>query len=104
MDDIFEGIANFFAITFTGALNWFDRNVIDGIVDGLGKAGIFTAFKVIDVFDTKVVDGAVNGIGDVSMFFGEKLKKIQTGFVQSYVTAILLGIILLILIIKGMGG
>jgi NADH-quinone oxidoreductase subunit L len=55
-------------------------------------------------FDLLVIDGIVNGIGIASMCIGARLRKVQTGSVQDYANAVLLGITLLLLLIKLGGG
>jgi NADH-quinone oxidoreductase subunit L len=55
-------------------------------------------------FDLYVIDGIVNGIGIASMRIGARLRKVQTGAVQDYANAVLLGITLLLLLFKLGGG
>jgi NADH-quinone oxidoreductase subunit L len=47
-------------------------------------------------FDDLVVDGAVNGVGRVTIGFGGILRKIQTGFVQSYAFGMMIGGVIII--------
>jgi NADH-quinone oxidoreductase subunit L len=75
----------------------FDQLVIDGMVNGAGKATILLSW-VNDLFDTYVVDGAVNGAGYVSIFFGRNLRKIQTGQLQTYALVVFLGAVVFIFI------
>lgn len=104
LDDLFNGFAEFVAQKVVGALNWFDIYIVDGAVNGLGRLGIFLSFKVIDRFDIRAVDGAVNGIAQACLSAGSRLRRIQTGHVQDYASALILGIIVLLLLIKGLGG
>jgi NADH-quinone oxidoreductase subunit L len=58
-------------------------------------------------FDREVVDGIVNGIGNVTRGTGRGLARIQTGRVQNYALGITLGLIVMIasyIIIVGNGG
>jgi NADH-quinone oxidoreductase subunit L len=68
-----------------GALSWFDRNVIDGLVNLVGRtgkvAGSFSAW-----IDRTFVDGAVNGVAMVTQTFGSVLRLFQTGRIQQYAT------------------
>jgi NADH-quinone oxidoreductase subunit L len=50
-------------------------------------------------FNMKVIDGIVNGLADLTIFFGEKVRKIQTGFAQTYAVIMLAGAIILITIL-----
>jgi NADH-quinone oxidoreductase subunit L len=45
--------------------------------------------------DVKVVDGAVNGSAGVVAWLSAHLRKLETGFVQNYALAILLGVVLI---------
>jgi NADH-quinone oxidoreductase subunit L len=52
--------------------------------------------QVVDV----IVDSIVEGIGILTVGVGEELRKVQTGVVQTYATAIIAGVSLLIILIK----
>ncbi len=45
--------------------------------------------------DDKVVDGAVNGSAGVIAWLSAHLRKLETGFVQNYALAILVGVVLI---------
>jgi NADH-quinone oxidoreductase subunit L len=68
-----------------GFLSWFDANVVDGLVNLLGRtgklAGSFSAW-----IDKTFVDGAVNGVALVTQTFGSVLRLFQTGRIQQYAT------------------
>jgi NADH-quinone oxidoreductase subunit L len=53
--------------------------------------------------DRKIVDGIINGISSFFIGGAEVLKKIQTGVVQNYATATVLGVGLLALILSFRG-
>jgi NADH-quinone oxidoreductase subunit L len=63
-----------------------------GIVYGL----IAFLTQVVDV----IIDSIVEGIGIITVFAGEELRKIQTGVVQTYATAVIAGVSLLIILVK----
>ena len=46
-------------------------------------------------FDRNVVDGTVNGIGSVAVGFGRGLRRVQTGRVQNYALGIAIGLIVM---------
>jgi NADH-quinone oxidoreductase subunit L len=60
--------------------------------------------KAADRFDQGVVDGVVDGISSVSLSGGSRVKRIQTGLVQNYVTLLTLGLVALILGLGITGG
>lgn len=104
IDRFYYAFADFVGYRFTRALDWIDGTIIDGMVNLFGRFGIFMAFRVIDTIDIHGVDGTVNGIADLSFWSGGRLRKLQTGMVGSYATAIVVGIILLMVVIKYLGG
>jgi NADH-quinone oxidoreductase subunit L len=63
---------------------WFNQNVIDAVVNGVGIGTKLTGRWVYRNIDQRVVDGAVNGTGYVSEETGGLLRNVQTGRVQQY--------------------
>ena len=47
-------------------------------------------------FDLKIIDGAVNGTAAVIKSAGERLRKIQTGYVQEYALSMIIGAVILV--------
>ena len=72
------------------AAYWFNQNVLDGIVNAIGKGGVEVGKFTYEVIDQKVVDGAVNGSGLTASAGGGILRTLQNGKVQNY-AAIFLG-------------
>lgn len=66
----------------------YDRTIVRPLI-GVADRG-FAAF------DRFVIDGAVNGIGRVTSGTSRILRHIQTGVVQSYAAAIVLGVVLVV--------
>jgi len=62
---------------------WFDKTIVDGMVNGAGDLGMFWS-RVNAWFDETFVDGAVNGVGIVTRAFGLTVRHLQTGRVQNY--------------------
>jgi len=52
------------------------------------------------MIDLKIIEGAVNKSSAVSVGFGGTLRKVQTGVIQNYITAIVLGLAALLILIK----
>jgi len=84
------------------ALAWFDRTVIDGVVNLVAR-GFVLLTSVSWKFDGSVIDGVVNGVGSLSRFAGGRLRRIQTGRLQSYQRLILAAVVvfMLYLVVKG---
>jgi NADH-quinone oxidoreductase subunit L len=51
---------------------------------------------VLDV----IIDSIVEGIGILTVGVSEELRKVQTGVIQTYATAVILGVSLLIILVK----
>jgi NADH-quinone oxidoreductase subunit L len=69
----------------------FDRNVVDGAVNGSGWITIVGAW-FSGVTDRRLVDGAVNLIGRICEEGSFWFRKLQTGLVQNYAMWMLVGI------------
>jgi len=68
---------------------WYVDDVYGNVVVLPGKAGAaFLAY----VFDKRIVDGAVNGVGRAFRGLAATGRKVQTGFVRTYALAFLLGV------------
>ena len=50
-----------------------------------------------NVFEKNVIDGIVNGLGSTTVYLSSQLRKIQTGNIGFYVFAMVAGIILMLL-------
>ncbi|MFQ5580127.1 MAG: hypothetical protein ACE5FZ_05895, partial [Nitrospiria bacterium] len=71
-----------------------DTWVFDGLVNGTGWATILES-KFTEIFDIRVIDGAVNGVSTVVDGSARRLRKIQTGSIQNYMLAMIVGIVFL---------
>lgn len=80
-------------------LSWFDGNVVDGIVNGVGSVTKSFA-KVNGFFDKFVVDGLVNFSAFFSGFIGLTFKRMQTGKVQTYLVFVVFSILILLLVFR----
>jgi NADH-quinone oxidoreductase subunit L len=85
LDDAYEkGVVPFFSTVAAKASNAFNKQVLDGVVDGVGKGAVQVGDWVYDRVDQTVVDGVVNGAGRLSEGTGEALRPTQSGKVQQY--------------------
>ena len=66
------------------ATYWFNQNVIDAAVDGVGAGGKRAGEFVYNNIDQKLVDGAVNASGTIASETGHGLQPIQSGRVNHY--------------------
>jgi NADH-quinone oxidoreductase subunit L len=66
------------------AAYWINQNILDGVVNGVGRSGRATGEWVYRNLDQRVVDGAVNASGLVASETGHALQPIQSGKVNQY--------------------
>ncbi|MNS30433.1 NADH-quinone oxidoreductase subunit L [compost metagenome] len=84
-------------LAFGTFIKWFDRVVVDGIVNG--AASLVQGFSaVVDWIDRYIVDGSVNGIAFLSGRIGEFFRGFQTGRIQQYMALSVFGLILIIVL------
>ncbi len=75
----------------------FDKWVIDGIVNFMGKSTLVIAW-VGNQFDKYVVDGAVNGTGYTVKGIGWIVSRAQTGRLYNYAFIIVLGVVVILIV------
>ncbi len=102
IDDVYDAFGARVYWGFAKAMDWFDRRVIDGIVNAVGRGGIAAAAGT-DYFDRHVVDGAVNLVSEETIRSGLRLRQRQTGQVQSYAWVVVFGIAVVIALVFGVG-
>ena len=101
---VIDALVNFVAAIgrFASRLSQlFDTYVVDGLVNLFGKATRLISM-VSGAVDIYIVDGAVNMVGWFTKGFGTALRATQTGQVQTYVTMVFVGIVLVFLFIFSM--
>ena len=95
---VIDGLVNLSAALVRG-WSWlsglFDLWVVDGAVNAAGYVTLGTSYTSVG-FDTYVVDGLVNLTGYTVRGASWVFRKFQTGVVQSYATAVVLGIFILV--------
>jgi NADH-quinone oxidoreductase subunit L len=73
---------------------WIDRKIIDGIVEGIGKAALWIGKGFRNLIDIPLVNGAGDGLANGTRGMGAALKPVQTGRVQQYMVVTLGAVIL----------
>ena len=79
-----DWIAGSFKGPIARSANWFNQNVLDGVVNAVGNGARRGGEFVYRYIDQGMVDGAVNASGAGAEGAGEILRKTQTGKVQVY--------------------
>jgi NADH-quinone oxidoreductase subunit L len=103
LDNLYENvIVKAVAYPISQAAYWVNQNVIDGMVDAVGKAGKRSGELVYRYIDQGIVDGIVNTSGRAASEGGHALQPLQSGKVNQYgallFAAATVGAILLILL------
>lgn len=81
---------------FSRLLGWFDRAVIDRIIDAFAPALVGSA-RASGVLDGKGVDGLVNATADATQASGRLLRLLQSGRIQDYALGAMTAVLLLAL-------
>ncbi len=102
IDNVYDAFGAKVYVGVAKGMDWFDRRVVDGIVNAVGRGGIAAAAGS-DYFDRHVVDGAVNLVSKETVRSGMRLRQRQTGQVQSYAWVVVFGIVLVVALIFGIG-
>ena len=76
---------------------WMNQHVLDAPPNLAGKGGV-AAGRLAYSFDRNAIDGVVNGSGRVASIFGRGLRLLQNGNVQAYATGMFIGIVALAVI------
>jgi NADH-quinone oxidoreductase subunit L len=85
LDDLYEKvIVHSIAHPIANAAYWINQNIIDGIVNAVGKGGKRSGEWVYDNVDQRVVDGVVNASGLAASESGHALQPLQSGKVNQY--------------------
>ena len=101
-DEFYDGVLVALTVWKARLFAQFDGSVVDGIVNGVGivTRDILAAF--VGFFDNRFVDGLVNRVAQVTWAVGGRIRRIQTGAIQTYLFVVLAGIVLLILIFRAL--
>jgi NADH-quinone oxidoreductase subunit L len=94
-DELYDIIFVRFSLWLSRASAWFDRTVIDGVVNAAGRFGYWVS-NISARFDSRFVDGIVNGLGSLANRAGSALRLVQTGQGQTYLLVALLTVLLLL--------
>jgi len=101
-DEFYNGVLVALTVWKARLFAQFDGTVVDGIVNGVGKVTRDFLAVFIGSFDNRVVDGMVNRVAEVTWAIGGRVRRIQTGAIQTYLFVVLAGIVLLILIFRAL--
>ena len=101
-DEFYDGVLVALTVYKARLFAQFDGIIVDGIVNGVGKVTRDFLAVFIGAFDNRVVDGMVNRVAQVTWAVGGRVRRIQTGAIQTYLFVVLAGIVVLILIFRAL--
>ena len=96
VDEIYNATVVMAVMQTRLALDWFDRNVVDGLVNLTSPVATGLAW-LNGKMDADVVDGAVNGTASMIIGGGGVLRRLQTGNIRTYLQVAIAGGVILIL-------
>jgi len=82
-------------IRWVALCRWFDKNIIDGIVNGIGRS-VFSGGWLSTWIEKHVIYAFLNLIGYASHIVARIFRRLQTGRVNHYAMMIIIGIFLLV--------
>ena len=91
VDEFYDATAVAGTMTSARGLFAVDRGVVDGAVNGTGWTTIVLSW-ISHVLDKYVVDGIVNLVGNTCREASYSFRRVQTGLIQNYAFATLLGV------------
>ncbi len=97
VDEIYEATVVRGLLMWNNLLSWFDNAIIDGLVNLTAWITRHTS-ALSGKFDNAVIDGMVNEIADITQGFGRQLRRVQTGQIQTYIFAAVVGAVVIILV------
>ena len=87
IDEIYYATFLAGTLALSRTLAWFDRTVIDGIVNGAAAVTRVTSW-INGRFDLHVIDGLVNFTADLIHGFAGAVRRVQTGSINAYLYVI----------------
>jgi NADH-quinone oxidoreductase subunit L len=88
-DELYSVILVRPALAIANACRVVDTKGIDGTVDGAARATVQVS-KWDGIFDAAIVDGLVNLTSRVCYAVGDRLRRVQTGYLRNYVLFLVL--------------
>jgi NADH-quinone oxidoreductase subunit L len=95
VDEFYNATVIRFTVLLSLLLSWFDKYIVDGLVNGVRHATVFLFGYGSNLFDKYIVDGAVNGLADTARGGSTLFRRMQSGFVQNYAAIMGGGIVLM---------
>jgi len=91
-DELYSAVLVRPALVVAGWAKWFDATIIDGALHGIAKVTLLTSF-VSGLNDRNIVDGLANLIATTFKGIGNSFRRVETGYIRSYVLFLVLAAI-----------
>lgn len=99
-DEIYQAVFVRGTLAVSACVAWFDRCVIDRVIDGVAWLLVCFATLSDDWIDRRGVDGFVNWFSWQTYRLGSSLRSLQTGSLRQYVMLIVVSTVTLFLILS----
>jgi NADH-quinone oxidoreductase subunit L len=100
-DEIYSAVVVRPALVVAHWLKVFDLYVIDGAIHAIAGASVWVS-KWDGIFDRNIIDGLVNLVGNTTYAVGAGFRRIQTGFLRSYVLFLVLAAVSIFVVLAAM--
>ncbi len=97
-DEMYEAVFVNGTLALTRISNWFDTRIIDGIVNGAGTVTRGVS-RISGWIDNTFIDGLVNFLANITGTIGMRLRKIQTGNIQTYLVFAVFGFLIIAIVL-----
>ncbi len=97
IDELYAATIGRFTNWFGRGLSFFDRNVVDGTVNGVGVGSLLLA-KINFIIDDYVLNQGADNLAEGTAITGDGLRQTTTGKIQDYGALIFAGVLLIALI------
>jgi NADH-quinone oxidoreductase subunit L len=97
-DEMYEAVFVNGTLALTRISNWFDARIIDGIVNGAGSV-THAVSRISGWIDNTFIDGLVNFLANFTGAIGMRLRKIQTGNIQTYLVFAVFGFLIIAIVL-----
>ena len=91
-DELYEAALVRPVMSLARAVAWFDKNIVDGLVNFLGSLTVGLS-KFEGFFDKFAVDGLVGAVAGLVYFSGDQGRKIQTGRLRNYLALLAVAVV-----------
>ncbi len=99
VDEFYDLVAIRTTQAVSRAVNWFDINVVDGLVNLTGTISVY-ASEAAAWFDKHVVDALVTMWADIARGLGAFFRRLSTGYVQQYMFTFLVMLVASVVLVQ----